>query len=359
MEFFDLEIIIPITNEGKYKKRLEGFKKIGFFNHENHSMLLTLLIGTEEKSVFLEGWPSEIVIKTVPSKLNHPACKVYDYFSKMTEEHINNIDWFMKIDDDSSNNIDALINDLNEFYDVNEPIYAVTKIMQDVHPIEQRLLEEAGFDYLFKGTCKLQHEHEGCVLSRAAMHKIISNENCMQVLKKRSLIEDGHTDQCIGAVARMVKIHPVKAVFMSSCDNSVDFSLFGGHLHHIHPVEKGDKLYYLIENKIEKNCVFNETFDLVKNKFYFFNKKTYWGTECCSIFLNEKGCIVVNKGYMEEKIWLINDKKLEFLDSGLTSKISFDLSGQQEGKIHVAGELTCGNDDKYKCVLSSDLTINN
>jgi len=322
MENFDLEIIIPVTNSGKYAKRLEDFKKIGILNVKDRKVLLTLLVGTENPKNFSEGWPANITVKTVSSELDYHACKTYNYFAGLTKEYVDHVEWFMKIDDDSCNDIDVLLDSLNDFYDRDSEVYAVTHVMEDLHDVEFNLIKEIGQEHIFiNGAVHVPHEHEGCVLSKKAMLKIVSNAYCMELFEKRSKIPKGHTDQCLGCAARIVKINLVKSPFMASLGrHGVGmFTLFGGFLAHLHPVSREETPEIFKSILSRKNADFNGP---LSNQSFFIIRKGD-GIGFHHIVLLENGNILGRKT-CPEKFWFLEDNKLNFLSYNGNIIVSFD-----------------------------------
>ncbi len=246
----------------------------------------------------------------------------------------------------------------NEYYNYAEHIYAVTKIMNDVNTVEYTLLCSLGYnDILFKnGLAQIQHEHEGCILSRAAMQKIISNDDCIKLFSERAKINNGFTDQCLGCAARIVKIHPVKAPFMASESEPLNqLSLFGGYIAHFHPIcmDKNEHAYNLVLKRIEGNK--EESYmNLLNKKLFLIKTSDVRGVLCHHITFEKNGSIICHNNNCIEKIWSIAGKKLELLQHDGKITAYFDLEDVlSNNTIHVKG--TNVSELHFNFMLCSDL----
>jgi hypothetical protein len=359
MEHFELEIVLPVScSSEKYRTRLKGFQELGLLNLKDHKVLVTLLIGKEEESQFLENWPN-VTVRTFKSNSNHEASKVYTYFAQLTEDHVDTIDWLAKIDDDSANDIDSLLTNLRNHYVPGDRIYAVTRIMQDIEHNERELLRRLGHHYFFaNGLNYVQHEHEGCVVSQSFLKDIVSNSDCMKLFAERAKIEKGFTDQCLGIAARMIKCHPVKAYFMSSnlgsevSDPIWDIALFGGFLSHYHPVskDKNQFLYDLMFQLANDNGLQKKNYQLLSNKHFFYIVKNGNKHEYLKLRLNASRRLEPDS-HRPEKIWFVSENKLIFLDDKHNS-IMFEFGDLDVPHICLIGN--CSRNPNLKYVLCSN-----
>lgn len=306
---YDIEIIIPISLNGKYAQRLIDFKKIGLLNVKDKKVLMTLLTGTEKSKLWENKWPENVDVRAIPGATDQETSKTYAHFSSLTSEDIQSR-WIAKIDDDTANDISNLVDKLDQEYDCEREYYVVTELRSEQHKYEDNLLRSMGFNRWFDLKCKMWHELEGCIVSQAALKRIISNGMAMEFMRKRSLIPQGYNDYALACAAKICKIYPVDAYFMSRHPLIGEFSLFGGHLSHIHEISH-DKNFHnldLLKKMVDNNLDGKDTeiyTNIVNQEFAF---QTTVGIFI--ITLEENGLI---KGKVGSKIWRITGDNLEFL----------------------------------------------
>lgn len=266
----DIEFVIPICLNGKYLNRINNFLNYGIINLNNHSILITLLIDYAEINK-INNLNIKNNVKIVECPLSHEACKVYHYFSNYPKENLNNVKWIAKIDDDSINDVDLLLKKLNSDFDWEKEYYLIAGCQQDIDCVEFDLLNELGYqDWFSYNFNHIVHEKEGSIISQAALKSILKNPLAIELLTKRAYIENGYTDQCLAAAARICKIYPVSPQFITYEPFLHQFSLFGGKLAHIHFIaEDIDKnIFNILKNKLN-DLKSNESF--VGKKFKFKN----------------------------------------------------------------------------------------
>lgn len=256
MKKYDLQIILPLTATGRWKRRISDFQKYGLYNIKERKILITALIGPENPEEFKNGWPSQIDLELIPGSSTQPGTKVYEYFSKMTSEKAAESKWIAKIDDDSYNDIDGLLSDFEADFNEKDRLYLVGKIQEDMENTELSLIRgmELPTRYFF-------HEHEGCFLSSVALQEILSNKLCKELFKARSKMA-GFTDQCLALAAKLCKIHPIRARnLLSNLSGTNKFiegcSVFGGVLTHYHPISN-DRSKQLNEWLLWRTCGITE-----------------------------------------------------------------------------------------------------
>ena len=106
---YDLEIVLAVTNKGKYGKRLEHFKKHGIKNIQNRNVLLSILAGNEQIDQIDQGWPSKLDIRVVTCNVNHAAAKTNHFYATYKTDDLMATKWLMRVDDDSMTNVDELL----------------------------------------------------------------------------------------------------------------------------------------------------------------------------------------------------------------------------------------------------------
>jgi hypothetical protein len=304
---YDLEIIIPATPEGKYGQRLLDFKNYGLLNVKDKKILVTLLIGPEKYS--FHDWPVET--RAIQGKHKQETAKTYEFFSNLNPENIQSR-WMAKIDDDTINDLSNWVDKLDEEYDYERDFYVVTECRPEQHRYEDNILRSMGYHRWFNPKCTIWHELEGCVVSATAMHKITTNENAKTFLSQRASIPEGYNDYALACAARICKIYPTDAYFMSRHPLIGDLMFFGGYLTHIHEVSHDRNFYVfdLLQRMMKKDMSGGNSHiykEIVNKEFVYYN-----GRGMHIIKLNENG--VISGQPSDARIWHIKPNGyLEFL----------------------------------------------
>lgn len=333
---YDLEIMVPVSSYGVYAKRAEDFKQYGLVNNKYIKTKVKFLVGP--KDTFPDINFRENVDFEVFYCKNHSAVqKIYEYYLSLTEEQLNTTRWFAKVDDDSITDIAGLVENLDDEFDWEKEYYIVTELNYDYHGFEIQLLKEFGYEKWFlPGSMPILHEWEMCVVSQVAMKKILLNEITKQFFKRRILSAQGPGDVALAAVARIQKIHIVKANFISKNPDLKFFSAFGGALNHIHFIshDKNGHLMNIFKDFVDKkeNLIGKEqTFNLVGKTYAFWRKITNVITEDGPLILDCEliTTLRINKyGFLEahhnnESFWEFKNNKLYFLDQNFNPTAIF------------------------------------
>jgi len=212
---YDIQIIVPCI-----KERLKVFQNFGLHNIQDTKVLVYCLVN--DKSNFIGGWPKDVDVEIIEFKSDDAGHKVYKFLSNFTIDQAKNAKWTLKIDDDSFNDIYNMNKFLNEFYDHERDYYLVEEIRKENDDIELDILREMNL-LDRQRIINWQHEIEGCALSRSAMEKIIQNNLCVELFKKKSSkLRAGWTDQCLGLAASFCKIYPITTRLFISTGRDYD-----------------------------------------------------------------------------------------------------------------------------------------
>lgn len=239
----DIEILLPVSANGKYLNRLHAFQKTGLLNHERQKIQVTLLTGTEDPEQFEEGWNYPITI--VPSRYDHVASKIYDYYSNISEDTLCSASWFMRLDDDSCTDVGGLIQWANANFHSHDCIYLMSGYSWDIVTQYREAAIRIGYGHLFRPLMKgmqgslpsssFAHEWECSLLSKGAMQRIFAEPDCRLFFQEIAKLEDGYGDHGLSVAARMVRIPTSQSEVLSSQPDVDKFSLFGqGDFFHIH-----------------------------------------------------------------------------------------------------------------------------
>jgi len=321
---YDLEIIIPVANKQPYLQRIIDFKEFNLLNINKYKIIIKLLVGPEEmpEDIF-EKWPCDV--EKIAFASNIHVSKIYNYYLSLKDGDFKKTRWFAKFDDDSISDIDGIISNLDADFDCERDYYLATNIFYDDHEVEIELLEELGFSRWFKHHKKVHHECEGSILSNTALRRILNNEQARNFLERRKDIEKGFCDIALGCAARICKIHLTKAEFMTHMHFLHKFTLFGGHLAHIHFLshDRRGELYNIfkkaINNKICPDIIAEEICD----KSYLFSRDD--GTIISTVKLSRNGKVTGKKLNDNETFWDVEDSKLRFLNIEGKPSTVFDM----------------------------------
>lgn len=229
---YDLQIVVPVSS--KYYGRIQDFKKYGLCNVKNRKVLLEVLTHNEKIEGLEGGWSSEIDVKNIEGRSSE------DFISNLYA-HFLDIDvrarWIVKIDDDSCTDVDGLVSNLDKFYDHEQRYYLGAGLERFIMGKE---LQYANLYRKFFGDIflKFKHEVEFCAISSCAMKSILNSENSKKFLKERCQSGGGATDVALAYAAILDKVHPVDFPFATQFPLVSQFSIFNGHLNHIHMISK-------------------------------------------------------------------------------------------------------------------------
>jgi hypothetical protein len=318
---YDIEFVIPVTGQGKFGQRIVDLKKMGLLNIKDRKVLLTLLVGPEKIPNIEIGWPPNITVQIIPGEHKQETAKTYEFFSLYREDFLENVRWIAKIDDDTINDVDNLIKCLDLEYDHTREYYVITEFRPEQHRYEDDLLKKIGFSRWFNPKNKIWHELEACVVSQAAMKRMIKTPKAIELMKLRSKTPEGYNDYCLACAARICKIYPSDAYFLCRHPHIGDFSLFGGHLCHLHDIshDKNSHAFDLIQRMMNKDvsCGTEIYKEIVNKEFLYHN---WQGMHM--IKLRDDGII---EGPGDARIWHIKpNSHMEFLQNDGTLVAVFD-----------------------------------
>jgi hypothetical protein len=329
MAKYDIEFILPVSNKDQYRQRLLDFKKIGLLNVQNKKVLVDLLIGPERVKNINDGWPSNVDVKTIPGEHRSETAKIYNFFADLRLEDADRSRWYTKFDDDSVNDVSGLVDHLDLEYDHNRDYYIVTEFRPEQHKYEDRILHELGYQRWFRPhkMNTLWHELEGSIVSQAGLKRILSNETAVTLMRRRAEIPEGYSDYCLACAARICKIYPSDAYFLSKDPLIGEFSLFGGFLTHLHAIshDRNVHAYDLLQRMLAKKMrsstkMGDELHEKIVNQEFVYSREP---NSVFMIRLRDDGLIEKSDG--REKIWHITDAgHLEFLTVDGVRRVVFD-----------------------------------
>lgn len=284
-------IVVPAC--GKFKDRIEDFKRYGLVNTGERRVVVNVLLSNEDVDGIESGWHKNIEVNVVKSEYSNYVSNIYRFYATLNPENIN-CKWMMKVDDDSCTDIDGLMSNLDEFYDWRESFYlgaSITEFRTALDGDEGSLYPE--YSHLlgnYKRLARiLKSEVESSVISAVALKRILTNEQSLKLIKFRSRMHGGYGDCVIPVASALAKVYPIDCPFVTHLPLLENFSLVGGMLNHIHMISRhteGENFtwdrashehFILLTKIIDKNPTESEK-SLVGSKFLLDTKdalKTY------------------------------------------------------------------------------------
>jgi hypothetical protein len=236
---YDLEVMMPVC--GRLLPRLEDFKKYGLVNLKDRGVLVNLIESGEDLEGLESGWDSRIHVKTVKNPDSDYVRNMYRFYLTIKPDEIQSR-WFIRLDDDSCTDVDGLISNLDLFYDCDQPFY-----LGDLNDFRHALMGEEGHLYQeykhlmgkYSSFASLMKNEVECgVISRAALSKLLKDENSFRLLEFRANLEGGYGDCVLALAAALAKIYPITCPFITYLPLINEFSLVGGVRNHIHLVRR-------------------------------------------------------------------------------------------------------------------------
>jgi hypothetical protein len=237
---YDAEILVPFCR--KFAGRIREFKRYGLLNTGGRRVLLTaILSGNEEVGGLLEGWGEGVEARAVSYRQPDHVSNIYRFYAELNESSLRSR-WLVRVDDDSCTDVGGLLDNLDLFYDWEGKFYLgdLASFRQtlsfgegQVYPSYRHLLGD-----LEDKAELLLNEIECGVISRGGMAHMLGSPPCMNLIRQRSELRGGFGDCVTAVAAALSKLHPVQCPFISHLPLISDFSVFGGHLNHIHMVSR-------------------------------------------------------------------------------------------------------------------------
>lgn len=265
---FDLEIVLPVCiSHPVYKQRYFDFQKHGFFNIDGN-IHLTLVCGPDE-SPELDGWHPSIKVDVIKHENNHVASKVAAYYLQLAKKPPVDARWYLKVDDDSITDIKSLLKNLDAEYSWDLPEYVCCGLNNNLDWIEFDVLKKYNLmRWVSNPRAKIWHEWECCALSNSYVKKM-NRQDIVDLWQFRASFQQGSSDQTMGIVAKILRIVPSDAYFMSKDAILCHSTAFGGTLSHVHDIAPDRNAHFL--KMYKQSLYYNEALDQwrMKNGSHF------------------------------------------------------------------------------------------
>lgn len=237
---FDLDVIIPVC--GKFKCRLEDFKRYGLLNQRGRKVRVNLILSSERVEGLTEGWRGDFVVRVVQNDSPEYVANLYRYYLSL-DPNSPECRWLIRLDDDSCTDVDGLVSNLDRFYGSDREFY-----LGDLHPLQEALNGFEGGPYQeYRGLLEefepigglLHTEIECGVMSAAAIKRVLSNDRSRRLIEKRTTIAGGYGDCVVALACALAGVYPTHCPFITHQPFLHDFSMLKGVRNHIHMVSRG------------------------------------------------------------------------------------------------------------------------
>jgi hypothetical protein len=318
---YDIEFVIPVSLNGKYLQRVRDFKKIGLLNIGKNKVLVNFLVGRENVPFDLFN-DTQYDFRIIKSEFDLHSSKIADFYLKNDPNDIQSR-WIAKIDDDSVNDVSGLVENLDTDFDCEQNYNIITDYRLEFDSSEYQVLKEMKFDNWLRSPKRhIAHEWECNILSKCALKTILSNKKSKEYLIRRANANTGPGDRDISIAARISKIYPVDAWFLTQHPDIVNFSLFEGVYNHIHYIAKdidASKTDFLLE-------IINSNKKPLENKDFAF----YVDNKPLGILRFSSNGKITNYNHENESFWLLRQNDLIIYDvHGKTSTEYKDFLNNQ------------------------------
>lgn len=245
---FDLDVILPVC--GKFKHRIDDFKKYGLLNQQGRRVRVNLILSAEKVGGLTEGWSGDFSVRVIENESPEYVANLYRFYLSL-DPSAPECKWLIRLDDDSSTDIDGLVRNLDHFYGSEREFY-----LGDLHPLQEALNGfEGGVYQDYKSLLDeyepigglMKTEIECGVMSKAAISRVMSNERSRRLIEKRASLCGGYGDCVVALAAAMAGVHPTDCPFISHQPLLHDFSLLKGvrnHIHMISRVQEAENFFY-------------------------------------------------------------------------------------------------------------------
>lgn len=320
---YDIEFQIGVCFDMPWMRRIYDFKKYGLVNIGSKKVLVVLLPGQEiTPSDLSQNWPENVDVKVIENKIKHShlCSKLYNYYPIINDAIVDESRWFCKIDDDSITDVSGLVDSLDLEYDYQRDYVVVTCYgpPTEEHIYDNKEAIACGYKRWFEHGEELlpEHEIEGIVLSQSAMRKISKNETAKKFMLNRATIPHGYGDVALAYAARMCKIYPHRAYFMSDLPLLKNFSTLGGYLNHIHLMsDDTNRILFNFWKLTVDGTYFSLHQSIIKN-----NYSITWKKNKIPIRFKENGTIESRTPF---KFWYVNGDYLILIKGDGTRELSF------------------------------------
>lgn len=236
---FDLDVVIPVC--GKFRQRIEDFKRYGLVNHKGRSVRVNLVVSDEKVEGLEVGWGGNFTVRVVENDSPEYVANLYRFYLSINPSAPESR-WLVRLDDDSCTDVDGLLSNLDKFYGHEAPFY-----LGDLHPLQNALNGYEGQVYQqyksFLGDYErfghlMRSEVECGVMSMGAMSKVMSNPDSKRLIERRASLQGGYGDCVVALASAMAGVYPIDCPFITHQPLLHEFSLFGGVRNHVHMISR-------------------------------------------------------------------------------------------------------------------------
>lgn len=236
---FDMEILVPVC--GRFRRRIDDFKRYGLVNLGGRSVLLNLVVSNEKIDGLESGWPEGVEAKVLNSESSNHVANLYRFYTQL-DPSAPRARWLVRLDDDSCTDVDGLLSNLDKFYGSDMPFYLgdlnrfhAARGGGEHVPLEHYRSLLKDFEPFLD---LMQNEVECGIMSAAAVSRVLGDDGARGLLHKRASLDGGFGDCVVALASAMAGVWPVDCPFVTHRPLIHEFSLFGGIRNHIHQVSR-------------------------------------------------------------------------------------------------------------------------
>lgn len=237
---FDINVIVNVHYKGKYKRRLEFFKRYGLTCGLKYKIHVTIVCSSGDAGCateILKGWPTNIHVTLLEGRSSDPLPKMNGFYLWLKDSGLV-ARWHLKVDDDSWSDLDNIVLYADRYYG-GMPIHLMTPpIHHDQHL--HHVLKELDLHIA------VTHEHECSLTSDAAFAAVFQEEKAMNFLSYVGERYHWPSDLCLAWAIHICGIPALECHKFTKDFHKTDTSITGGSFYHIHYVNWEDDGYVIM-----------------------------------------------------------------------------------------------------------------
>jgi hypothetical protein len=326
---YDLNVIVLIHYSGKYRHRVDFFKRFGLHSFAEFAVHVTLVASEGDgvhSSELLHGWPNGVDVTLLEMSSDCPAPKLTGCYFWLRDARIC-AKWHLRVDDDSITDIAFLLQYAETHY-AERAIH----LMTDPHPQEPEPLFSPILAAYGSNNVSTRHEYESSLTSGCAFENIWNNECAVSFLAEAGQMFSGPGDRTLAMAIHLAGIEAEACPIMSKDFRQAEMSIADGPYAHVHYVNWQDSLFvkhlrtFICGQRKPLNGLHTE---LITGRALPFGRCV--GFHLAGLILHRDGRIS-GSGHPNETSWSIAEGKLLFRDpdGAVTTAFSTELRCNDE-----------------------------
>ena len=318
---YDLNVVVLIHFEGRYRKRLDFFKRFGLCNPGTARVHVTLLGSLGDAALWeeiLSGWPSCYDVSFLEMSSDCPVPKINGFYLWLRDSGLR-ARWHLRVDDDSITDIRSLL----EFTDSKFRSMGVHLMAS---PSESEMAPQVFSSLLHKRGLQIPtgSEYEASMTSGEAFERIWRNPSAMRLIEDLGKQICSPGDRVLAFAARLSLIPTIPCPVMTKDFERHNMSLARGQFAHVHYVDWSDAEFILMLGYLlsgVRKSLNMRVLDSVVGSTVRFGRCI--GSHISSLRLRPGG-LIAEGGNRNEYYWEISGETLLFLDDAQRVTTVFD-----------------------------------